>query len=83
MILPTKRVTAEQALLAVGAEVLAIIGQRQRTVSQVWTRFQRQRTSQPAAGYVTYDWFVLSLDLLFALGAIEFGRGMLRVSRAH
>jgi hypothetical protein len=46
-----------------------------KTVSRLWDEFRRHRNSADA---VTFDWFVLSLDLLFMLGAIEFERGRIR-----
>lgn len=49
-----------------------------KTVSRLWDEFKKQKTRSDE---VTFDWFVLSLGLLFVLGAIEFDRG--RVSRAE
>jgi len=36
----------------------------------------RHETSAPAP--INYDWFILALDLLFLVGAIEFERGLIR-----
>jgi hypothetical protein len=76
MILPTKGVPPQQALLSLGAEVLRLLDES-KTVSRLWDDFRRHG-HVPVA---TFDWFVLGLDLLFALDAIEFERGRLRRSR--
>lgn len=77
MILPTKGVSLRNALLSVGADVLRLLPEA-KTVSRLWADFQGSRSSQAE---IPFDWFVLSLDLLFLLGAIDFERG--RVYRAQ
>jgi len=75
MILPTKHLREDRALLTVGAELLD--GLREpKTVSRLWSDFSNERSS--GASPVTYDWFVLALDLLYLIGAIEFARGRVR-----
>jgi hypothetical protein len=73
MILPTKGIPSDKALLSVGARVLGLLTEP-KTVSRVWDEFRKTET--PVAG-VTFDWFVLSLDLLFTVGALELNRGRL------
>lgn len=75
MILPSKHLSEDRALVTVGAEVLGLL-REPKTVSRLWTDLKRKH----AAGVpVMYDWFILSLDVLFALGLVEIERG--RVSR--
>lgn len=71
MILPTKHLPQERALLTVGATLLAHL-ERPITVSALW---QRVNSAVPPAP--TFDWFVLALDLLHALGAVELRDGLL------
>lgn len=78
MILPTKRISPDRSLVAIGADALRLLKTGDHTVSQLWTELQRLRTSRRSKAIVTYDWFVLSLDLLFAAQAIEWHAGMLR-----
>lgn len=78
MILPTKRISADRALLSLGAEVLQLLESHDKTVTQVWTEFQRGRQMRQRAAIVPYDWFVLALDLLFAINAIAWEEGALR-----
>lgn len=77
MILPTKHIRPERALLTIGGEVLGRL-REPLTVSRLWdeVRTHRGETAEPAP--INYDWFVLSLDLLFMIGAIELERGLVR-----
>lgn len=77
MILPTKHIRPDRALLAVGADLLGRLCEPM-TVSRLWdeVRFTRGGGAEPAP--INYDWFVLALDLLFIIGAIEVERGLLR-----
>jgi len=75
MILPTKHLPESQSLLGVGGTILALLGEREATVSSLWDQF---RSAREEFGVVSFDWFVLGLDLLFALGTIELDRGVLR-----
>ena len=77
MILPTKHLPQERALLAVGADILRLLGEP-KTVSRLWDELKKGRGSQPVTSALTYDWFVLALDLLFAARAIDIERGRIR-----
>lgn len=76
MVLPTKRIHQDRALLSVGGGILDLLDQPM-TVSRVWTELSTARRSIPNAPTITYDWFVLALDLLFAMNAIDLERGLL------
>jgi hypothetical protein len=76
MILPTKHLAAERSLLALGGAVLTVLGDEAKTISRTWDELRSQRGTDLAAP--PYDWFILSLDLLFVVGAIEIDRGRLR-----
>jgi hypothetical protein len=77
MILPTKRISESRALLYVGAEVLGLI-EEPKTVSRIWDELKRARASRADPSTITYDWFVLVLDLLFTIRAIEYHHGRIR-----
>lgn len=70
MILPTKHIPVQHALIGVGAVVLGRL-RHPLTVSTLWERVRREE------GVSTFDRFVLALDLLFLLGAIELRDGLL------
>ncbi len=71
MILPTKGLGTDAALLAVGGQILKSLDEP-KTVSRTWDELRRRRT-QP----ISFDWFVLALDLLFALGVVSLESGRL------
>lgn len=77
MILPTKHIRPERALLTIGAEVLGSL-REPMTVSRVWDEFRSRRGDATESSAITYDWFVLALDLLFIVNAVEFDSGVLR-----
>ena len=70
MILPTKHISPQQSVLGVGAIVLNKIDSPQ-TVTGLWERVRE-------VPEVTVYWrFILALDFLFAIGAVEFADGLI------
>lgn len=76
MILPTKHLSEDKALLTIGGEVLRLLDEP-KTVSRIWDELRKPSRSVKLPA-ITYDWFVLSLDLLYTLNAIDLERGRLR-----
>jgi hypothetical protein len=72
MVLPNKHLPLDRSLLAVGGEILRILGDRPRSVSSSWEelRDSDNRTS--------FEQFTLAASLLFALGAVDLEGGNLR-----
>lgn len=82
MLLPTRGVSAERALLTVGSDLLDVL-QTPRSVSSLWESFQR-RDSETGGETITFDWFSLALATLFAANLIEWSpSGHLRRSGVH
>lgn len=81
MILPTKHVEPERALIGVGAEVLAVLD-RPMTMSRLWDKLREHRAGASSGSTLDYNWFVLSLDLLYTLAAIDYEQGLLRKARS-
>lgn len=77
MILPSKHLPQDRALLTVGGHVLTFLN-RPKTVSALWEDLSRQDQGLVATHprRITYDWFLLALDLLYALGTIELENGL-------
>jgi hypothetical protein len=69
MLLPTKGLSADRALLTVAADVTLLL-QVPRSVSELWETYQRGSSN---SGRITFDWFVLALTTLFMIGVIEVG----------
>ncbi len=76
MILPTKHIRTERALIGVGAEILRLM-QKPKTVSRLWDDLRARRSVDAPNAPIDYNWFVLALDLLFMLGAIKIDSGVL------
>ncbi|MDF5723712.1 MAG: hypothetical protein PUP91_25250 [Rhizonema sp. PD37] len=74
MILPTKHISIRHSLLGVGATILEYL-YNPRTVSSLWSAVY----TMPEVA--TFERFVLTLDLLYTIGAIEMHGGLLR--RCH
>jgi hypothetical protein len=81
MILPTKHVRGDRALIGVGGEILRILRQPV-TASRLWDEVRTARASYAPSSPISYEWFVLALDLLFLIGAVEFDRGVLKRTTA-
>lgn len=77
MILPTKHLSQDRALLTVGARLLAHLVQP-KTVSALWEEISRPTMAKDNKKLaLRYDAYVLTLDLLYLIGAIELQDGLL------
>lgn len=64
MIMPTKYIKENQALIGVGATLLQYIDKK-NTISSLWEKVKNIESVG------TYERFVLALDLLFLFGLID------------
>lgn len=78
MILPGKHLRQDRALLSVGGEILAELDEP-RSVSELWERVRQKRSIAATAAPLSFDWFVLSLNLLYAICALDFADGVVSV----
>ena len=76
MILPTKHVRADRALVGVGAELLNLLHEPM-TISRLWNEFRARRSAGSTRAPIDYHWFILSLDFLFMIRAVQTIRGVL------
>jgi hypothetical protein len=81
MILPGKHLRQDRALLTVGAEILVHLDEP-RSVSELWERVRRARESMPALAVLSFDWFILALNLLFAIHALDLTDGVVVATKA-
>jgi len=79
MILPSKHLSQDRALLTVGARILQDLRQP-KTVSALWEQILQTGSGQKDSPTLGYDRFVLALDLLFLMGAIDLRDGLVRRS---
>lgn len=68
MILPTKGIGSDKALLSIGALILRDLDEP-KTVSRLWADLRRVEEGPPD---LTFDWFVLALDLLYLMGTLDY-----------
>ena len=83
MLLPTKGVSAERALMTVGLDLLEAL-QTPRSVSSLWEHYKDRERASGTTDYVTFDWFSLALASLFAINIVEWNpSGHLRRASVH
>lgn len=70
MLLPTKGVSAERAIITVGAEVLEQL-KTPKSVSALWDRYRGCERAGGNSDHITFDWFSLALASLFAINLVE------------
>ena len=70
MILPSKHISQDQALIGIGAILLKEIDQPQ-TVTSLWETVREE----DAIG--TFERFVLALDMLHIIGAVSLENGLI------
>jgi hypothetical protein len=75
VILPTKYLPHDRALIGVGAEILNQLKQP-RSISELWECVREDRETRPTATPLSFDWFILALNLLYAISAIEYSQGI-------
>jgi len=73
MILPSKHISLDRALLTIGARVLTLLI-RPKTVSTLWEELNKHNANQPRK--ISYDWFLLALALLYAFDSISLENGL-------
>ncbi|MBL9000184.1 MAG: hypothetical protein JNK25_03495 [Phycisphaerae bacterium] len=71
MILPTKHIPPHLSLVGIGASLLALLD-RPQTISTLWDRARAVKDAP------NFESFVLAIDLLYLLQAVELEGGLLR-----
>ena len=77
MILPTKHLAQDRAILTIGARILPSL-EHPITVSALWEHLSLDSVSSISPNSIRYDSFVLALDLLFLMGTIQLNDGLLK-----
>ena len=80
MLLPTKGVSSERALITIGSEILEDL-RDPMSVSALWERYNTRQNSTERRHRITFDWFSLALATLYAMNVIDVSDdGYLRTS---
>lgn len=69
MITPTRSIAPDRALLSVAAQILLQL-EAPRTISQTWVRLRSWRSENGFGSPIPFGWFVLALDVLYAMDAL-------------
>lgn len=81
MILPSKSIREDLALLTVGAQILDQLD-APATVNALWDRVISLRAYRNAPSSLPFWWFALALDLLYSMDAVVLTNGQLVRSHA-
>lgn len=76
MLMPTKHIKVENAIVGVGGEVLDLLGE-DKTVSRLFHDL-KERRQESQLSTIHFDWFLLTIDFLYSIGAIRFEDGVLK-----
>lgn len=82
MLTPTKNLHEDKAILKIGARILSFLT-FPRTLSSTWeayTEFQNQESLN--IPNIQFDTFILALDFLYMIGAIEYQEDLLRRTKS-
>lgn len=71
MIMPTKHISINKSLIGVGGLILSHL-KRPNTISNLWNTLRKH------PDVVTFERFILTIDMLYAIGAVEMVDGLLR-----
>jgi hypothetical protein len=74
MLLPTKGIDADRALMSVGADILESL-RVPRTVSGTWEHFRGGGLNTGRREAISFDWFTLALSYLYSIGALTMDSG--------
>lgn len=74
MIVPSKHLPVDRSLLGVGADLLVLLDQP-KTVTGLWRDLQALRGQR--SRQIPFDWYVLSLTMLYSMDAVKLHRGQL------
>ena len=82
MILPTKYLAHDRALIGVGGEILKHL-EEPRTVSALWDCVREAQSYKTANTLISFDWFVLALNLLYAISAVGYRNGVIHCEQSR
>lgn len=74
MIVPSKSIREDLALLTIGAQIIEKL-EVPATVNTLWDRVTELRSCRESPSALPFWWFALALDLLYSVGAVEIVNG--------
>lgn len=82
MIVPSKGVSADRALLVVAGEILGLL-KEPISMGQLWARLIHSRAQLRGFSPIPFWWFVLALDVLHALGRVTLDGNLVIAEERH
>lgn len=70
MLLPTKGIEPQRALLTLGANLVFLL-ETPATISALWERFSKYLNESGIDVKITFDLYALALAMLFAIGVVS------------
>lgn len=80
MILPTKHIKSDRALISIGGDVLGLLN-KPKTMSRMWDDYRYMHFNLESSERINYEWFILAIDLLFVMEAVYIEQGVLHKAR--
>lgn len=71
MFLPTADIAPDRCIATTSAMALKQLDESPMSVSALWNHILAERNRAGFSSPMTFEWYVLSLDALYALGLIE------------
>ncbi|WP_412677894.1 ABC-three component system middle component 6 [Bacillus wiedmannii] len=73
MILPDKYTTNSESLIVLSAFILDVLGHKKEPPEKLWQNFKRKYMKRTVSNYFpTYYKFILTLNLMFIIGIINY-----------
>lgn len=77
MLTPTKNLHEDKSLIKIGARILLILN-KPHTISSAWKSYiQVQGRDTNGSVKIQFDIFILAVDFLYIIGAIEYSEDMI------
>lgn len=76
MLTPTKNIHEDQSIVKVGARILSFLS-NPKTVNLLWKKYDSYQSDLTNIPKITYDIFILGLNFLFIINAIEYRDGII------
>ena len=70
MILPEKHIKFSESIIGLGAILIGLL-KKDKTIEDLWLDFEKINNTEFLPAYHSYDNFILCIDLLFIIGAID------------
>lgn len=74
MLLPEKHINLSESILGLSGFLLKFIINNPLNVDDIWIKFNKSIKDQEYPAYHSFDNFILALDFLFMIGAIDFDK---------